>query len=183
MSKKIMLAVLTILLIATCLWSMRQKVYQFIVTSHMNEELSGFALMDLQDNAIRSSEIRDKILVLDFWTTWCGACLQSFPEFQSVYEKYRANPNVVFLAVNMGRDGDSPEKVRDFINAQRYTFPIAYDEGSKLTDRFAVKYLPTVLIVDQAGTIRLRHIGYSKTLENYSALLSEHINELLSHKE
>ncbi|MCI0698100.1 TlpA family protein disulfide reductase [candidate division KSB1 bacterium] len=181
MSKKIMLAVLTILLIATCLWSMRQKVYQFIVTSHVNEALSGFALMDLQGHAIRSSEFEDKVLFLDFWSTWCGACLQSFPEFQSVYENYRANPNVVFLAVNMGQDGDTPEKVREFINVHRYTFPVAYDEGSKLTDRYEVKYLPTVLIVDQAGTIRLRHIGYSKTLENYSLLLSKHIDELLNH--
>jgi len=180
MSKKIILAVLTILLIAIGLWAMRQKVYQFIVTSHVNEELSGFALMDLQGNAIRSSTLKHKILVLDFWSTWCGACLQSFPEFQSAYEKYRANPSVVFLAVNMSRDGDTPEKVREFINAHRYTFPVAYDEGSKLSDRFEVKYLPTVLIVDRAGNIRLRHIGYSKTLENYSALLSEHIDELLA---
>ncbi len=180
MSKRIMLYVLAILLIVTGLWAMRQKVYQFIVTSHVNEVLSGFALMDLQGNAIRSSEFKDKVLVLDFWSTWCGACLQSFPEFQSVYEKYRANPNVVFLAVNMGRDGDSPEKVREFINAHRYTFPVAYDEESKFTERFEVKYLPTVLIVDQAGTIRLRHIGYSKKLENYSLLLSKHIDELLT---
>jgi thiol-disulfide isomerase/thioredoxin len=181
MSKRIILSVLTIMFIAAGLWAMRQKVYQFIVTSHVNEELFGFALMDLQGNAIRSSALKDKILVLDFWTTWCGACLQSFPELQSVYEKYRANPNVAFLAVNMGRDGDTPEKVREFINAHRYTFPVAYDEGSKLTERFEVKYLPTVLIVDQAGTIRLRHIGYSKTLENYSALLSKHVDELLKH--
>jgi thiol-disulfide isomerase/thioredoxin len=169
-----------IMLIAAGLWAMRQQAYQFIVTSHLNEEFAGFALKDLQGNAIHSSELGGKLLVLDFWTTWCGACQQSFPELQSVYEKYRANPNVVFLAVNMDRDGDTPEKVREFNNAHRYKFPIAYDEGSKLTDRFAVKYLPTVLIVDQAGTIRLRHIGYSKTLENYSSLLSKHIDELLA---
>jgi thiol-disulfide isomerase/thioredoxin len=160
---------------------MRQKVYQFTVTSHVNEELSGFALMDLQGNAIHSSTLKHKILVLDFWSTWCGACLQSFPDFQSVYEKYRVNPNVVFVAVNMGRDGDTPEKVREFMNEYRYTFPVAYDEGARLSARFEVKYLPTLLIVDQAGIIRLRHIGFSKTLENYALLLSKHINELLHH--
>lgn len=181
MSKRITFSVLATLLIAAGLWAMRQKIYQFIVTSHVNEALSGFALKDLQGNAIRSSALGDKVLVLDFWSTWCGACLQSFPEFQSVYEKYRANPDIVFLAVNMGRDGDTPEKVREFIKEHRYTFPVAYDEGSKLTDRFEVKYLPTVLIVDQAGTIRLRHIGYSKTLENYRLLLSKHIDALLTH--
>ncbi len=80
----------------------------------------------------------------------------------------------------MGRDGDSPEKVQEFINAHRYTFPVAYDERPKFTDRFEVNYLPTVLIVNQTGTIRLRHIGYSKELENYSLLLSKHIDELLA---
>jgi thiol-disulfide isomerase/thioredoxin len=180
MSKKIMLSVLAIMFIAAALWAARHKAYQFIVTSHLNEEFSAFAVKDLQGNLIHSSELKHKILVLDFWSSWCGACLQSFPELQSAYEKYRKNPNVAFLAVNMGRDGDTLERVREFINERRYTFPVAYDDGSQLSDRFEVKYLPTVLIVDQAGKIRLRHIGYSKTLEDYSLLLSKHIDELLS---
>ncbi len=180
MSKRIMLFVLAVLLITAGLWFMRQKIYQILVTHHLNETFSEFTVKDLQGSAIRSSEFKNKVLVLDFWATWCSACREAFPEFQTVYEEYREHPGVVFLAINTSRAGDTPEKTQQFIDEHQYTFPVVYDEGSKLSDQLAIRYHPTLLIIDQAGKLRLRHVGYLKTLEDYQSLIRKHIKEVLS---
>jgi thiol-disulfide isomerase/thioredoxin len=172
--------VLAVLLITAGLWFMRQNIYQILVTHHLNEVFSEFTVKDLQGSAIRSSEFKNKVLVLDFWATWCSACREAFPEFQDIYEEYREHPEVVFLAINTSRAGDTPENVRQFIDRHRYTFPVAYDEGSKLSDQLAIGYHPTLLIIDQAGKLRLRHVGYLKTLEDYRSILRKHIKEVLS---
>lgn len=179
MPKMMILFVLILLLMVGGLWLMQEKIYQILVTQHVNERFPAFEVKDLQGHTVRSSEFRNKVLVLDFWTIWCGACQETLPEFQNVYEEYREHPDVVFLAINTGRGGDSLEKVQAFIEKHPYTFPVVYDEGSKLSEQLAVKYQPTLLIIDQAGQLRLRHVGYLKTFENYRSLLHEHIQGVL----
>ena len=133
----------------------------------------------LDGNLILSADYKGKVLVLDFWTTWSGVCLKAFPDFQEVDEKFKDHPDVAFLAVNMGRK-DPIEQVRAFIGTNSYSFPMAYDEGSKTSDRFEINHLPTLLVIDKSGRIRIRHIGYSKAMEDYASRIDKYIGEFVS---
>jgi cytochrome c-type biogenesis protein len=96
----------------------------------LNEKIEPFELTDLDGNLIESSDFQGKVLVLDFWSTWCGVCRTAFLEFQKVYRKYKHHPEVAFLAVNTSRGDDSPERVKRFVEINSYEFPVAYDEDS-----------------------------------------------------
>ncbi len=166
-------------LIIAALWLLRHPIYGFFATTHPNAEMPAFELQSSDGSMIRSSELRGKILVLDFWTTWCAVCKKSFPEFQGIIAKFKNHPEVVFLAVNTGEGGDSFETALDFVKRHGYTFPFAYDPNSVLSKKMNVTNYPTVVVIDQTGKMRFRHIGYSSTFENYAALIIGKIEELL----
>ena len=171
---------LVLSVLASILWFARKNIYQRVVTSHLNEKMPGFELTDLDSSAIKLGDYQGKILVLDFWTTWCGACTRAFPDFKKLYARYENNPDVAFLAVNTSEGNDSIDKVRRFMEQNRYPFPVAYDADAVLTSRFGIKYYPTLMIIDRAGRLRIKHIGYSQSLEDYETLISKYIDELLA---
>jgi len=100
--KKRTIIFLAVFLVVAAMWFSRKIIYRVVVTTHLNEKLAEFELQDLDGNLILSADYKGKVLVLDFWTTWCGVCLKAFPDFQEVYEKFKDHPDVAFLAVNMG---------------------------------------------------------------------------------
>ncbi len=176
--KKSTFIFLGVFLVVAAMWFSRKMIYRVVVTTHLNEKLAEFELKDLDGNLILSADYKGKVLVLDFWTTWCGVCLKAFPDFQEVYEKFKDHPDVVFLAVNMGRK-DPIEQVRAFLGTNSYSFPVAYDEGSRISDRLEIDHLPTLLVIDKSGRIRIRHIGYSKAMEDYASRIDKYIAEFV----
>ena len=176
--KKRTIIFLGVFLVVAAMWFSRKIIYRVVVTTHLNEKLAEFELQDLDGNLILSADYKGKVLVLDFWTTWCGVCLKAFPDFQEVYEKFKDHPDVAFLALNMGRK-DPIEQVRAFIGTNSYSFPMAYDEGSRISDRLEINHLPTLLVIDKSGRIRIRHIGYSKAMEDYATRINEYIEEFV----
>ena len=172
--KKRTIIFLRVFLVVAAMWLSRKIIYRVVVTTHLNEKLAEFELQGLDGNLILSADYKGKVLVLDFWTTWCGVCLKAFPDFQEVYEKFKDHPDVAFLALNMGRK-DPIEQVRAFLGTNSYSFPVAYDEGSKISDRLEINHLPTLLVINKSCRIRTRHIGYSKAMEDYATQISDYI--------
>jgi len=107
-------------------------------------------------------------------------CRKAFPEFQKVFDRYKDYPDVAFLAVNTSQGGDSIEKVRAFVENNKYTIRFAYDVGATVSSMLEIKYYPTLLVIDKSGNLRYKHIGFSDKLENYGLLLSNHIQQLIS---
>jgi len=136
-----------------------------------------FVLHDLNGHKITSKELRGKILVLDFWATWCKPCKESFPQFQRIYEQYKANDKVIFLAINVNDSGDSSKNVSKFIWENGYSFPVALDT-SKVTNQFSITAIPTTIVIDSQGNIRFRTTGYM-TPDEYVATIKEAIGTLL----
>src|SRR5690554_335086 len=70
------------------------------VKAHVSAPAPDFVLKDLDGNTVSLKDQKDKVVILDFWATWCGPCIQSFPSMQTAIDLYKNDPNVVFLFIN-----------------------------------------------------------------------------------
>lgn len=121
---------------------------------------------------------KGRVAVLDFWATWCPPCWQEFPQLDRLYRRYESNPDVIFLAIDVNRNGESPEKARAFVRSGGYTVPVAFDDNNAVVRLHAEGY-PHLLLVDKSGRVRLIHAGYDGS-EHFVENLSKVIDRLLA---
>ncbi len=127
----------------------------------MDEAVPSFALYDLNKNKIDISELKNKIVVVDFWATWCGPCKASFPTMQKMVTKYKDNLDVKFVFVDTWEKGEDKQKdASDFITANKYTFHVLQDIDNKVVEQFKVNGIPTKFIIDKNGMIRFKSVGW-----------------------
>ena len=132
-----------------------------VLKNLVNKPAVDFALKGLDGKIVKLSALKGKVVVVDFWATWCGPCKASFPYLQKVYEKYKANPNVVILAVNTWENVSGKERedlVKKFMAENKYTFPVLYDQG--FVEKYEVEGIPTKFVIDKKGMIQFKSIGF-----------------------
>jgi thiol-disulfide isomerase/thioredoxin len=118
---------------------------------------------------------RGKVVLVDFWASWCPPCKTSFPALDALYREYVAK-GVEVLAVNVDerrRDADA------FLSAHPHRLTVLFDPKGAAPAAFGVKGMPTSYIIDRNGNIRFTHMGYSGNVdESYrrelGQLLAEH---------
>jgi peroxiredoxin len=114
---------------------------------------------------ISLQDFRGKVVVLNFWATWCAPCREEMPALEARYEKYK-DRGLVVLAI----DFDEPaEDVRAFRDSLALTFPVLLDPGASIQQLYRVRGYPTSYFVDRDGTIQVQHVGimYEDQLDGY----------------
>jgi peroxiredoxin len=127
----------------------------------LNKRAIDFTLKSLDGKNVKLSDLKGKIVVLDFWATWCGPCKASFPALQKMHDKYKDNPNIVFLAISTleNEKGDALiAKINEFIEKNNYTFTILLDED--VNRKYGVQGIPAKFIIDRYGKIQFQHVGF-----------------------
>ena len=150
--------------------------------SMLNQTAPSFALLDLDGKKISLPELQGKVVVVDFWATWCGPCKASFPGMQRMVNKYKADPNVKFVFIDTWERGDGKEKnAAEFIASNKYTFHVLMDNEDKIVAEFKVDGIPTKFVIDKKGMIRFKSVGFDgsddKLVQELSAMIEMSANE------
>lgn len=127
-----------------------------------------FTLKDSEGNTFSSEVLEGKIVVLDFWATWCAPCLRAIPELKKVEAEFAEDNEVVFLFVNtLEPKNRDMELIKDFLIKKKIDLYFLMDtinpEDSErtLTDNLNISGLPTTIIMDRAGYIAFRSSGFT----------------------
>ena len=125
---------------------------------------------------IKLADYKGKVVLLDFWASWCGPCREEMPFLIQLHEKVRKNGFTV-IGVNVDTE---VEKAEGFLNqlGQRPSFPVVFDPEGKIPPLYAVSGMPTTVLIDKHGVIRFRHTGFKeadkeKLVEEVKTLLQE----------
>ncbi|EXX86983.1 thiol-disulfide oxidoreductase ResA family protein [Paenibacillus darwinianus] len=115
-----------------------------------------FELPDLADRPVRVGGPADKVVLINFWASWCGPCILEAPDLQKLYERYK--DTMTLIGVNATKY-DREREARQFVDDFGLTFPILMDRKGAVTDLYNVAQFPTTLLVDKNGVIRERITG------------------------
>ena len=114
-----------------------------------------FNLPDMDGDALRLSDLRGKVVIVNFWATWCPPCREEMPSMQRAWEQIRAE-GILMLGINVGEDEDT---IFQFTADYPVDFPLLLDADSSVTGRWPVRGLPTTFVVDPAGRLVYQAIG------------------------
>ncbi len=112
---------------------------------------------DLQGNAVRLSDLRGRVVILDFWATWCPPCKREIPGFVQLQEELGGRGLTV-----VGVSSDPVEKQTAFAEEQDVNYPFWKEPDTVPAPYNLVKFIPTTLIIDRQGVVRHVHVGYTE---------------------
>ena len=117
----------------------------------------GFTLEDMDEEKHSLADFRGKVILLNFWATWCPPCRREMPSMERLYQKFNGEHFTV-IAVNQMEDGDHVFAFTGQLDVDP-TFPVLFDTDSKVSSSYRVNGLPTSFLIDKQGNIRYRAIG------------------------
>ena len=116
-----------------------------------------FILDDMDESPFNFSQLKGKVILLNFWATWCPPCVREMPSMERLYQTFKKD-NFTVLGINQMEDGDTVFAFTGQLTIDP-TFTVLFDKTSKVSRQYKVNGLPTTYLLDKKGLIRYRAIG------------------------
>ena len=158
------IAVVSAALVACSLWCCISY-FPRLLANRLNHFTSAsaplFALQPVNGVPAPTAWKPGKILVMDFFATWCVPCKAELPELQAAYSDLSDKSDIQFVLVGSDVGGHTPERVHAFAQKQKITVPLAFDPGCRVRGKFGTLGLPSIIVIDRTGQVRLIRQGYN----------------------
>ncbi|MBL8323914.1 MAG: TlpA family protein disulfide reductase [Rubrivivax sp.] len=120
-----------------------------------------FTLKSAEGGNLRLAELRGRVVLVNFWATWCGPCKIEMPHLNRIYEKYKS-AGFVLLGVNIDED---PRQAAALATRMGLKFPVLFDTDKAVSRRYALDSMPGTVLIDRDGKVRHVHKGYREGVE------------------
>lgn len=132
-----------------------------------DDPASTFTLQPVSDRAVPTAPTPGKILVVDFFATWCTPCLAELPEIIALRADLKDRDDIDIVLVGTSAGGDTPERLRSFAQRRHVTLPLAFDAAKKARSTLGMTGFPALVVIDRRGRVRLRIEGYNSAEVNF----------------
>ena len=130
-------------------------------------QTADFTLQDLQGKPWHLRDLKGKVVLVNFWATWCPPCRKEMPDLQALYDKYK-DEGFVVLSIS----DEEMVKVSPFIAERKITYPVLLDPGRKVNDSFVVEGIPKSFVYDREGKMVAQSIDM-RTRSQFQQMLGE----------
>jgi len=146
-------------------WVLRRLMVTGIFNANLDEKSSNqttpfavdFDFEDEKGNIQNTSSLREKIVFINFWASWCPPCRAEFPSIEALYARFKDNPDVFFLTIN---EDDDLTLAKAYLEKENFSVPF-YKTKSNVPREIYSGTLPTTVVLDKHGTVRFRHEGFA----------------------
>ena len=146
-----MIVITVLLSLIQSAWSQNNVLHEVKGTPYAAD----FTLKDIDGKQHRLSDYRGKVVIINFWATWCPPCRFELPSMEKLWQLTR-DQEIVMLAINIGEDGDT---IFTFTSDYPVTFPLLMDRDSSVLKQYPVLGIPTSFVLDTEGRIIYRAVG------------------------
>ncbi|MBX3413881.1 MAG: redoxin domain-containing protein [Pirellulales bacterium] len=145
----------------------------------LGQMVGDFKFKGLDGKEISRDSLAGKVVILDFWATWCGPCMESLPNLNAVYEKYQEHPGVQFLAVSIDETDVTEAQIKESFAKIGVSLPIARDTQTAARNVFQVEGIPNMFVIGPDGKVQDNDVGFNPRI---AAELPGKIEKLLAGK-
>ena len=132
-------------------------IFTFLGTSTSSAQTApDFKLQDINGKTVSLSDFKGKIVIVDFWATWCPPCKMEIPGFVKLQDKYK--DDLVVIGVSLDQNG--PKAVVPFAKDYKINYHIVYGDGNTVRSYGGVSGIPTTFVIDRKGNIQRKYVGY-----------------------
>jgi len=137
-----------------------------------------WSLVDMDGAPISAASLKGKVVVVDFWATWCPPCVKEIPGYVALQKQYEKD-GLVIIGISLDRGKDAEKKVRDFAAKYQVNYPLALGD-SDIVDTFAsiagpIQAIPTTFLIDREGNVVHHKVGSMETAD-YEQLIRAALN-------
>ncbi len=130
-------------------------------TNRSADKMPEFSLKDTSGNLVSSAQFKGKVLIVDFWATWCPPCRVEMPHFQELYEKYK-DRGLEIIGISLDVD---PEDVKEYVKEIGINYTILMADNKVQKAFGGLLGLPTTFVIDRKGNIYKKYIGFTEKKE------------------
>jgi peroxiredoxin len=154
---KLCLSTLLLCVFVSNLFAAEQSEFESSLTK-VGQQVPEIAWVTLDGQKFNAKSLHGKVVLVNFFATWCGPCMQEMPHLQKdVFEKFK---DTNFVMVAIGREHNDAE-LKEFRKKREFTIPIAADPERKIYGRFATQYIPRNYVIAADGKIAFQSVGYN----------------------